>query len=656
MIAPVSVSVVVPTYHRAAVLAKCLDALAAQQMPPTEIVVVARREDEPTAAEVERRDGPIRLVRIDVEDGRPGSVAALNAGVAATTGELVCITDDDSEPHRDWVARIVAGFERDPSLGALGGRDWVSFDGVPESGRETEEVGVISGWGRLIGNHHLGIGAVREVDVLKGVNLSARGDLIRSIGYDTRLLGVTTEHHSELPLCLAIKRRGFRVAYDPAIAVDHHPAPRTAESREQGARQVLYSAHNETLALVEHLGPAGRAAHLAYATAIGSRNAPGVAQSIRLGLTTGSPALDLLRANLRGRRRALATWRRRGGVLAIADSANAATRAEQLLEGVEGARLMAPRGPRDAARAGAAALRTKASSLYLVDIGTVTAPIALLGRLRGKRVVVDTGDAVLALTRSLGDRGFLGTLLVGAGEKLALASADRVIVRGRLHADLVHRPVTHIPDLAPSGAAPVDADRLRTELGLENAFAVGVVGSLIRSPRLGVSYGWDLIEALALTDPSVVALIVGDGSGREGLEARAGDLGVFERCRFVGRVGPERINEHVAAMDVGLSTQTNDLVGRVRTTGKLPLYLACARPVLASHVGEAARLLGPLGWTVPFDGRLDPGYPPRLAERIEAWRADPEGAAERRRLAAALAAAEFDPATMRARLRAALGG
>jgi GT2 family glycosyltransferase/glycosyltransferase involved in cell wall biosynthesis len=648
------VSVVVPTYRRAAVLAKCLDALAAQRTPPTEILVVARREDEPTAAEVEGRDGPIRLVRIDVEDGRPGSVAALNAGVAASTGGVVCITDDDSEPHRDWITRIVAGFESDPGLGALGGRDWVSFDGVPERGQETDEVGLISGWGRLIGNHHLGIGPVREVDVLKGVNLSARGDLIRSIGFDTRLLGVTTEHHPELHLCLAIKRRGFRVAYDPAIAVDHHPAPRTAESREQGALQVHFSAHNETLALVEHLGPAGRAAHLTYATAIGSRAAPGVAQSIRLGITTGSPALDLLRANLRGRKRALATWKRHGGVLAIADSDNAATRAEQLLEGIDGARLMVPRGPRDALRAGVAALRTEASSLYLVDIGKVTAPIALLGRLRGKRVVLDTGDAVLALSRSLGDRSFLGTLLVGAGEKLAVASADRVVVRGRLHADLVHGPVTHIPDLAPPGAAPVGADALRDELDLAGTFVVGIVGSLIQSPRLGVSYGWDLIEALALTEPSVVALIVGEGSGRESLEARAHELGVFERCRFVGRIGPERINDHVAAMDAGLSTQTNDLVGRVRTTGKLPLYLSCARPVLASHVGEAGRLLGPLGWTIPFDGRLDRRFPSRLADRIETWRQDPEGASERRRLASSLAASEFDPATMRARLRAAL--
>ena len=70
-----------------------------------------------------------------------------------------------------------------------------------------------------------------------------------------------------------------------------------------------------------------------------------------------------------------------------------------------------------------------------------------------------------------------------------------------------------------------------------------------------------------------------------------------------------------AAIDVCLSTQTNDVIGNVRTTGKLPLYLAAGRFVLASRVGEAARVLPPRCWSIPR--RLDPDYPAKLAERVE---------------------------------------
>jgi GT2 family glycosyltransferase len=647
LFAPVKVSVVVPTYRRPGALSDCLDALEAQQRRPDEVLVVIRGDDAETETSLVDR-GAVRVVRVEVPPGRPGFVAGLNAGVAASSGDVVCLTDDDAEPRPDWISRIVADFEADPGLGALGGRDLVHHDGVPEEG-EAEIVGLITPWGRTIGRHHLGVGAAREVDVLKGVNLSVRGDLVRRLGFDTRLLGIATEHHSELHLCLAIKRGGYRVVYDPTLIVDHHPAPRAAEAREYGPRQVRHSSHNETLALLEHLPRRRRLAHLVYATLIGSRGAPGPAQSLRLFFTSGDPRLDLLRANLAGRRRALVTRRRSRTVLAVAGSENARLRAEQLLAGVPG-KVISPSDEQGVLRVTWAVLSSGSRNLYLIDVVKTTTVAALLGRLRGRRVIVDTGDVVFALARSLGDRSFLGLLAVGVGEGLALHCAERTVVRGRAHARLVPGPVTHIPDLAPPGSGPVPAEDLRRELGLEGGYVVGLLGSLILSRRLGVSYGWDLVEALAHTDPRVRALVVGDGSGRAVLEARAQELGVAERCRFVGAVGPERVCRYVCAMDAALSTQTNDVVGQVRTTGKLPLYLACERPVLATHVGEAARLLGPHGWTIPYWGRLDRDYPPRLAERVEAWRADPDGEAGRRALAARLAG-EFDPATMRARLR-----
>jgi hypothetical protein len=76
-------------------------------------------------------------------------------------------------------------------------------------------------------------------------------------------------------------------------------------------------------------------------------------------------------------------------------------------------------------------------------------------------------------------------------------------------------------------------------------------------------------------------------------------------------------------IDVCLSTQTNDVVGQVRTTGKLPLYLAAGRYILASNVGEAARVLEP-EMLVPYEGVKDEQYPQKLSERIRTILAHPE--------------------------------
>jgi glycosyltransferase involved in cell wall biosynthesis len=65
-----------------------------------------------------------------------------------------------------------------------------------------------------------------------------------------------------------------------------------------------------------------------------------------------------------------------------------------------------------------------------------------------------------------------------------------------------------------------------------------------------------------------------------------------------------------------LSTQTNDLVGQVRTTGKLPLYLATGRYILASRVGEAALVLDE-EMLIEYENVKDLEYPQRLAQRIQ---------------------------------------
>ena len=271
------ISVVIPTYGRPQSLGRTLDALARQQRRAEETIVVARAQD--TASQEAARAHPLGARVVLVE--RAGVVAAMNAGIAATSGEVVALTDDDAEPHADWLARIERSYEQGPrELAAVGGRDWVYIRGRLWDGAE-QVVGRVGWCGRVTGNHHLGVGPARDVDVLKGVNLSVRGELLREIAIDERLRGVGTEHHWELALCLALRARGLRVLYDPQIAVDHHSLPRVEDSRQFSAAEVSDAAHNMTLALLEFLPPWRRAAYVVWAAAVGISPAPGIAQLLR---------------------------------------------------------------------------------------------------------------------------------------------------------------------------------------------------------------------------------------------------------------------------------------------------------------------------------------------------------------------------------------
>ena len=117
--------------------------------------------------------------------------------------------------------------------------------------------------------------------------------------------------------------------------------------------------------------------------------------------------------------------------------------------------------------------------------------------------------------------------------------------------------------------------------------------------------------------------MIGSGSGISHLKALCKKYGIEDKIIFIDHVPYNELTHYLNLIDVCLSTQTNNLVGQVRTTGKLPLYLAAGRYVLASDVGEAALVLNK-EMLVEYVGLKDDEYPRKLKERIEGLLNHPE--------------------------------
>jgi glycosyltransferase involved in cell wall biosynthesis len=296
---------------------------------------------------------------------------------------------------------------------------------------------------------------------------------------------------------------------------------------------------------------------------------------------------------------------------------------------------------RSAAHFAEALRRTRPDLVYVLDMG-LAGVVAAAGHrvLGGARFIVDTGDVVTALARKDARRGAMALVATAAVERLGTALAAHVVVRGTAHHEMLREQgyaSTVIPDgVDLSVFQPGDGTRARQRLGFGEDVVVTVLGSSVWNPRLRMAYGWDLVEALGLLkELPLRGLVIGDGSGIPEIARRARELGVEDRLVFVGRQPLASLPPLLCASDVCLSTQTNDVVGQVRTTGKLPLYLACGRYVLASAVGEAARVLPPDMLIEYRGGGRDDSYPERLAARLRKLTND------RRRLAVADQAASI---------------
>jgi cellulose synthase/poly-beta-1,6-N-acetylglucosamine synthase-like glycosyltransferase len=197
--------VLIPSYRRPDDLERCLCALSQQVRAPDQVLVVARLGDDATnsVATAWLTRLPLEVVVVTL----PGQVQALNAGLARVRGDIVAITDDDAAPRPDWLARIEAHFAADPKLGGVGGRDWVHQNGVVEMG-ERSVVGRVHWFGRISGNHHLGAGNARDVDVLKGSNCAFRLAVLQPLGFDACLKGAGAQVHNDMMASLAVKRAG----------------------------------------------------------------------------------------------------------------------------------------------------------------------------------------------------------------------------------------------------------------------------------------------------------------------------------------------------------------------------------------------------------------------------------------------------------------
>jgi glycosyltransferase involved in cell wall biosynthesis len=272
--------------------------------------------------------------------------------------------------------------------------------------------------------------------------------------------------------------------------------------------------------------------------------------------------------------------------------------------------------------------RERPAVCYVFDLSYSGVIAGIVARTAWRtKLIIDTGDAAYELAKSAGLRGRFGLMLTWLMERIALRLANRVVVRGTYHRELLAgRGVasTVIQDGIDTAAfSTADPGDLRDRLGLHGVLSVGFLGSLVWSERLQIGYGWDLVEAMRLLrGEPVKGVLIGSGSARPILEARAREYGLGDRMLFLDPVPYENVPRYLAAIDVWLSTQTNDIPGRVRTTGKLPLYLAAGRYVLASDVGEASLVLPP-EMRVPYDGTVDRDYPARLADRLREIMRDP---------------------------------
>ena len=159
--------------------------------------------------------------------------------------------------------------------------------------------------------------------------------------------------------------------------------------------------------------------------------------------------------------------------------------------------------------------------------------------------------------------------------KKRIASADRYVT---VYSGIPLGPFLKISE-------QLTAEEAKVRLGLNPARPV--VGKIA---RLYHQKGHDLFlraaARIAVENPEVVFLLVGDGILRESLQQMVRELGIHDCTVFAGRVAPSDVPLHMRAMDVVVHTSIREGIARV-----IPQAYAVGTPVVALDLDGAPEVI-----------------------------------------------------------------
>ena len=222
----VTLDVLVPSRNRARQLTRALESLLAAPVPEglaVTIVPINNGSSDGTGPLLEwlcaRHPDRIRVV----EERRCGKSRALNAGIMATSGELVGMIDDDEEVDAGWYGEILRAFTRDPELEFIGGPYKAVWVAEPPDWIPRDYLAVL---GDVDGGLAEGPFGPAFDGILKGGNAVIRRRTLLFIGPYAEWLGPAGAARllscEDEEMYLRLLKAGARGRYLPSLVVHHH--------------------------------------------------------------------------------------------------------------------------------------------------------------------------------------------------------------------------------------------------------------------------------------------------------------------------------------------------------------------------------------------------------------------------------------------------
>lgn len=225
----VNVSIIIVARNRGRELAASLKYLATDPHASTEVIVVDDASIDDTAATAELFPH-VQVIRLN---RNVGACAARNVGLRHARGRYVLFLDSDAILSKRGLRDAVALMDRDPTIGAMGGRIINSYTRRPDQWIYAQ-------------NPATHMRKTFDTYSFSAAAVLMRTALLRDVGGFWEDLFMFTE---EVDVSLRIIRAGYRVLYCPALRVYHVTTP---TRRARSHAYWYYQARNRLWVCARH--------------------------------------------------------------------------------------------------------------------------------------------------------------------------------------------------------------------------------------------------------------------------------------------------------------------------------------------------------------------------------------------------------------------